>query len=133
MENFTIHIFGYGETQINSKDLSVKVSTDTLTTVTPLLTGVFAKKPAKIQVSWAGYLMSTGLKQMDYIIVDPYVVKQTDQNYFSEKFIFLNDIWCCYSNTSFLNIKVKKDLPLAANKFITFGSFNNLLKLCHPA
>jgi predicted O-linked N-acetylglucosamine transferase (SPINDLY family) len=73
--------------------------------------------------------MSTGLKQMDYIIVDPYVVKQTDQKYYSEKFIFLNDIWCCYSNTSFLNIKVKKDLPLAANKFITFGSFNNLLKL----
>jgi len=46
MENFTIHVFGYGETQINSKDLSVKVATDTLTTVTPLLTGVFAKKPA---------------------------------------------------------------------------------------
>jgi hypothetical protein len=45
MENFTIHVFGYGETQINSKDLSVKVPTDTLTTVTPLLAGVFAKKP----------------------------------------------------------------------------------------
>lgn len=46
MENFTIHIFGYGETQINSKDLSVKVTTDTLTTVTPLVAGIFAKKPA---------------------------------------------------------------------------------------
>lgn len=46
MENFTIHIFGYGETQINSKDLSIKVSTDTLTSVTPLLNGIFAKKPA---------------------------------------------------------------------------------------
>lgn len=46
MENFTIHIFGYGETQINSKDLSVKVKTDTLTTVTPLIADVFAKKPA---------------------------------------------------------------------------------------
>jgi hypothetical protein len=46
MENFTIHVFGYGETQINSKDLSVKVATDTLTTVTPLLAGVFAKKPS---------------------------------------------------------------------------------------
>lgn len=45
MENFTIHIFGYGETQINSKDLSVKVATDTLTTVTPLVAGIFAKKP----------------------------------------------------------------------------------------
>lgn len=46
MENFTIHIFGYGETQINSKDLSVKVSTATLTTVQPVIDGIFAKKPA---------------------------------------------------------------------------------------
>jgi hypothetical protein len=46
MENFTIHIFGYGETQINSKELSIKVSTDTLTTVTPLVEAIFAKKPA---------------------------------------------------------------------------------------
>jgi hypothetical protein len=47
MENFTIHIFGYGETQINSKDLSIKVATDSLTSVTPLLNGIFAKKPAE--------------------------------------------------------------------------------------
>lgn len=46
MENFTIHIFGYGETQINSKDLSVKVATDTLTTVTPLIEAIYAQKPA---------------------------------------------------------------------------------------
>ncbi|MEI7510318.1 MAG: hypothetical protein WCJ62_12750 [Flavobacterium sp.] len=46
MENFTIHIFGYGETQINSKDLSVKVKTDSLKNVTPLIDGIFAKKPA---------------------------------------------------------------------------------------
>ena len=46
MENFTIHIFGYGETQINSKELSVKLSTDTLTTVTALVEAIFAKKPA---------------------------------------------------------------------------------------
>lgn len=45
MENFTIHIFGYGETQINSEALSVKVATDTLTTVTPLVEAIFAKKP----------------------------------------------------------------------------------------
>jgi hypothetical protein len=46
MENFTIHVFGYGETQINSKDLSIKVATDSLTNVMPLLGSVFAKKPA---------------------------------------------------------------------------------------
>lgn len=46
MENFTIHIFGYGETQINSEALSVKVATDTLTTVNPLIEAIFAQKPA---------------------------------------------------------------------------------------
>jgi len=46
MENFTIHIFGYGETQINSQDLSIKVATNTLTTVTPLIDAIFAEKPA---------------------------------------------------------------------------------------
>jgi hypothetical protein len=45
MENFTIHIFGYGETQINSKDLSVKVKTTELTKVQPLVDAIWAKKP----------------------------------------------------------------------------------------
>lgn len=45
MENFTIHIFGYGETQINSKDLSVKVTTTDLTKVQPLVDTIWSKKP----------------------------------------------------------------------------------------
>ena len=45
MENFTIHIFGYGETQINSKEFSVKVSTKTLQKVTPLVDDIWSKKP----------------------------------------------------------------------------------------
>jgi len=45
MENFTIHIFGYGETQINSNEFSVKVKTTTLQTVTPLVNAVWNKRP----------------------------------------------------------------------------------------
>jgi hypothetical protein len=45
MENFTIHIFGYGETQINSNEFSVKVKTTTLKTVTPLINAVWNKRP----------------------------------------------------------------------------------------
>jgi hypothetical protein len=46
MENFTIHIFAYGETQINGSEFSVKVKTDTLTKVQPLVDAVWALKPA---------------------------------------------------------------------------------------
>lgn len=55
MENFTIHIFGYGETQISSQDLSVKVPTSTLTTVTPLIEAIFTEKPADNTSTIDGY------------------------------------------------------------------------------
>jgi hypothetical protein len=45
MENFTIHIFGYGETQINSKDLSVKVKSTELKKLKTLVDKVWSKKP----------------------------------------------------------------------------------------
>jgi hypothetical protein len=45
MENFTLHIFGYGETQINSNEFSVKVESSSLKTLTPLVTAIWAKKP----------------------------------------------------------------------------------------
>jgi len=45
MENFTLHIFGYGETQINSNEFSVKVASSSLETVTPLVNAIWGKKP----------------------------------------------------------------------------------------
>lgn len=47
MENFTIHIFGYGETQINSSEFSVKVKTDSLKKVTAVVDSIWAKKPTE--------------------------------------------------------------------------------------
>lgn len=44
--NYTIHIFGYGETQINSKELSIKEPTSSLTKVQALIDAIWAKKPS---------------------------------------------------------------------------------------
>jgi len=45
MENFTIHIFYYGETQIISKDLFVSLKTNKLKSVQPIINQIFLKKP----------------------------------------------------------------------------------------
>ncbi len=89
---------------------------------------VFANKAAPIQISWAAYLASTGLKEIDYIIGDIHVTPLNTKEYFVEKFINLPEIWCHLSTSNMPNIQTV-DAPAITNKFITFGSFNNLNKI----
>lgn len=47
MKNFnTIHIFGYGETQLITLDSNKKVATSALTKVQAVIDNVYSKKPA---------------------------------------------------------------------------------------
>lgn len=44
-KNFTIHIFGYGETQYIQEEINFKTTTTELTAVQPLLDAIWLKKP----------------------------------------------------------------------------------------
>jgi len=89
---------------------------------------VFAQKPAPIQVTWLGYPNTTGLSAIDYrftdIIADP--IGEAD-NLHSETLLRLPNGFQCYkgSKTVFVDI----NLPQKRQGYITFGSFNNLLKV----
>ena len=73
-----------------------------------------------------GYNASTGLKEIDYIIVDPYVVPFSDQKYFAEKIFQLPNTFQCIS----INDDIKIDhVGYQNKKDIVFGSFNNLSKI----
>ena len=88
---------------------------------------IFINKPAPLQITWAGYLDTTGLKEIDYIIADPFVVDKNQESLFVEKVWRLPDIWNSFSQPNY-NIKVGT-LPAIKNKFVTFGSFNHLNKM----
>ncbi len=91
---------------------------------------IFAYKPAPIQASWFGYPASTGVKEMDYFIGDPFVMpedKKEEENHFIENVFRLPNIHYCFSSP-----KKAPDvghLPFLRNGFITFGCFNNIAKV----
>ena len=113
-------------------DLIIKDKIDILIDMNGITSGnkltIFANKPAPIQVTWAGFLHSTGLKEIDYIIGDPYVTPLENKNHFVEKIWQLPKIWCHLSSSDIKNINTEST-PALKNNYITFGSFNNLHKM----
>ena len=78
MENFTLHIFGYGETQINGDEFSVKVKTDTLTKVQPLVDAVWNLKPADSTAVQAFHAINVfNFDDIRYMTKDGFNVKTT--------------------------------------------------------
>ena len=88
---------------------------------------LFKNRLAPIQVSWCGYTNTTGLKEMDYLIVDKNLIMTKEENFYSEKLIYLSDIWNCHCGYEVE--RFKNESPSTKNNFITFGSFNNYNKI----
>ena len=89
---------------------------------------VFSQKPAPIQVTWLGYPNTTGLSAIDYrftdFIADP--IGKADELH-SEKLLRLPNNFLCYKGNE--TIVANVNLPKKNKQYITFGSFNNLLKV----
>ena len=88
---------------------------------------LFKNRLAPIQILWLGYNNTSGLSQMDYLIADPNLIKKNESKFYSEKILFLPNIWNCHSGFSIL--RKENPAPLIKNKHITFGSFNNTNKI----
>ncbi len=88
---------------------------------------LFKNRIAPAQISWLGYCNTMGLENMDYLFSDSNLIYNEEKQYYSEKIVFLKDIWNCHSG---FDIDIKKnESPFIKNKFITFGSFNNFSKI----
>lgn len=90
--------------------------------------GAFAAKPAPVQLTWVGYLNTTGLTRMDYRLTD----KRCDppavsQPLHTEQLLLLPHSQWCYR--PFLIAEPAPAAPCERNGYVTFGSFNNPIKL----
>lgn len=93
---------------------------------------IFALRPANIQISWLGYPNTTGLKAMDYRMVDAITDPVGVSDHLcSEELIRIDGGFLCYQgDTDFVP---DYQLPAHRNGFITFGSFNNFTKISGSA
>ena len=89
---------------------------------------VFARKPAPVQASWIGYSSTTGLTRMDYRITDTISdpIGVTDDLY-TEKLVRLPDTYSCFQPLA--NSPEVGALPATQSGHVTFGSFNNFIKM----
>ena len=89
--------------------------------------GLFKLRSAPIQISWIGFLASTGIKEMDYLITDTHAAPDQYASNFSEKLIKLPDIWNTYDYEE--NIFKNNISPCLKNSFLTLGCFSNPNKI----
>jgi predicted O-linked N-acetylglucosamine transferase (SPINDLY family) len=90
---------------------------------------VFAKKPAPVSASWLGFVSTTGIRNIDYFIATECLIPHEEAKYYSEEIAYLpKDIsWASFNICS--EVMSPELPPCIKNDYITFGSFNNLIKV----
>lgn len=93
--------------------------------------GVFARKAAPVQATFAGYPGSTGLPSVDYRITDPWLdpprPEEEDRALYAERPLRLSaSFWCFDPHGESPEVG---PLPALARRHITFGCLNNFCKV----
>ena len=88
---------------------------------------MFAWKPAPVQATWLGYLATTGVGAIDYLIADAWTLPESEEVHFTEKIWRLPESYLCFTPPD-AAIDVSP-LPALSTGQVTFGCFYNLSKV----
>jgi predicted O-linked N-acetylglucosamine transferase (SPINDLY family) len=92
--------------------------------------GVFARKPAPIQVTAWGHATGTGLPTIDYLFSDPVACPPAVRSMFVEK---IYDLPCIISIEPPPDDVRRSNPPVFSKGYITFGVFNRASKISDEA
>ena len=114
-------------------DLQVHIAVDLNGWTDGCRPGIFAHRPAPIQVNYLGYAGTTGAEFIDYILADETALPFDQQPFFSEKIVHLPD--CYHVNDATRPISseppARSDLGLP-DQGLVFCCFNHSGKITAP-
>lgn len=87
---------------------------------------LFAMRPAPIQVTWIGYMYPTGMKAIDYRLVNYAIAPPGTEKYYNEA-LFRTNSGSMYSPPP--NVQVSAEPPLTHNGYPTLVSLNHSRKI----
>ena len=87
---------------------------------------MFARKPAPVQVTWLGYFATTGVAEMDYVLVDPHVAPHSEGTRFVDGSGGCREPYLCFTPPAEALGAIR---CRASAGRVTFGCFNNLAKV----
>jgi predicted O-linked N-acetylglucosamine transferase (SPINDLY family) len=111
------------------RELEIDVAVDLMGYTHRTRPGVFARRPAPVQVSYLGYPGTTGAPWIDYLIADEFVVPPSQRRWYTEHVVYLPE--CFQANDDWRAIdepptRAELGLPTAGP---VLCSFNNTYKL----
>ncbi len=118
---------------VSDKDVAVMIEQDKIDVLVEMAGHVgnncmvvFAYKPAPIQVDYGG-INTSGMQQIDYRLTDDTIDSPQSEKFYTEELVYLPDGFFCYTPPDFAPPVMS--LPALANGCVTFGSFNNSMKI----
>jgi protein O-GlcNAc transferase len=114
-------------------DLQVHIAVDLNGWTDGCRPGIFAHRPAPVQVSYLGYAGTTGAEFIDYILADETALPFDQQPFFTEKIVHLPDCYHVNDATRRMSSKVpaRRDLGLP-DQSLVFCCFNHSGKITAP-
>ncbi len=118
-----------GEIARHIRELQIDIAVDLMGFTKNATAGVFAQRPAGIQVSFLGFPGTTGAPYFDYILADRFVAAGDNQQFFNEKIVRLPH--SCMPNDNGRQIGKKpsrEEAGLPENGFV-FCNFGKAYKI----
>lgn len=90
---------------------------------------VTAWRPAPVQGSWLGFLASTGVPAIDFILADRISAPLAHQAHFTERIVHLPDTGNCFAPPHESPLLAISPPPALNRGHVTFGCYQNLAKI----